>query len=148
MADAVGTARRGRELVAERLRARGALVDEITVPPRSHRLRVRGTRAGTTVLVAVRARTTGTWQTQASLGTPAPGDPPGDAFWLLVDLGAAPAEFYVVPEWWMLDDIHRVHSHYLAEHGGRRAQTPGSDHHAISTARVSEWRDRWDLLGL
>jgi hypothetical protein len=148
MTDAVSTAARGRQLVAERLRGLGGRVDEVFLPVRSHRLRVRGTPNGKPLLVAVRSRTSGTWQTQASLGTPAPASPSAGAFWVLVDLGTDPVEFYVVPEWWMLDDIHTVHQRYLASHGGTRAHNAASDHHAIGTARVYQWRDRWDLLGL
>jgi hypothetical protein len=148
MADAVGTAKRGRRAVGDRLRALGALVADVRVPPQSHRLRVTNTRAGKPLLVAVRSRTAGTWQTQASLGTPAPTNRPDDTFWILVDLGASTMEFYVIPEWWMRDDIYVHHQRYLAAHGGTRANSPGSDHHAIPTSRVREWRDRWELLGL
>ena len=148
MADAAGAVKRGRQAITDRLRALGALVDDVRVPPRSHRLRVRNTRAGNPLQIAVRSRTAGTWQTQASLGTPASTDRPDDAFWVLVDLGASPYEFYVIPEWWMLDDIYAHHERYLAAHGGTRAQSPNSDHHAIPTSRVRQWRDRWDLLGL
>lgn len=147
MTDARTTAGRGRQVVRDRLEGSGARVEETYLPPRSHRFRITNP-AGRSVLVAVRARTTGTWQTNASLGVPAPADRPGDAFWILVDLGASPNEFYVVPEWWMLDDIHTHHQRYLASHGGTRAHNPKSDHHAIAKGRVSEWRDRWNLLGL
>jgi hypothetical protein len=54
-----------------------------------------------------------------------------------------------MPEWWIQNDIYRAHSNYLAKHGGvRPGSNPDSTHHAIQTARVSEWRDRWDLLGI
>jgi hypothetical protein len=44
-----------------------------------------------------------------------------DAFSVLVDLGATHPEFYVVPEWWMENDIYEAHQEYLAQHGGHRA---------------------------
>lgn len=94
---AARTAVLGRNSVAERLRSLGCAVEEVTVPPRAHRLKVR-VPGRSTVLVAVRSKTAGTWQTQASLGTPAPASPPQDVFWAFVDLGAQPVAFYVVPE--------------------------------------------------
>jgi len=54
----------------------------------------------------------------------------------------------VVPEWWILNDIHVHHLAYLKRHGGRRARNPESTHHAIQHARIEEWRDRWDILGI
>jgi hypothetical protein len=44
-----------------------------------------------------------------------------DAFSVLVDLGATHPEFYVVPEWWMENDIYEAHQEYLAQHRGHRA---------------------------
>ncbi|MBA4159680.1 MAG: hypothetical protein H0X65_19720 [Gemmatimonadetes bacterium] len=45
-------------------------------------------------------------------------------------------------------NIHEAHQEYLHRHGGRRAVTQDSDHHAIQPHRVRAWRDRWDLLDL
>ncbi|MFN8124659.1 MAG: hypothetical protein U0237_19805 [Thermoleophilia bacterium] len=112
------TALLGRNAVAERLRSLGCAVEDVTVPPRAHRLKVRVPGRGT-VLTAVRSKTAGTWQTQASLGAPA--SPPQDVFWVFVDLGGQPVAFYVVPEWWILDDIHRDHQ----AHRPTRGQTRG-----------------------
>jgi hypothetical protein len=71
-------------------------------------------------------------------------------FWIFVELTKPPAspDFYVVPEWWIENDIHRANGDYLAKHGGQRAITKDSTHHAIKRSRIEEWRDRWDLLGL
>lgn len=101
-----------------------------------------------TVWIQVKTKRGGrVWQTRTTRGK---SDPVEDAtrFWILVDLSVDDPEFYVVPEWWMQRDIHDAHADYLASHGGKRAQTQDSTHHAISIARVEQWRDRWDLLGI
>lgn len=61
---------------------------------------------------------------------------------------ADPTDFYVVPRWWIENDIFRAHNEYLARHGGQRANNPDATHHRIPTDRVIQWKDRWDLLGL
>jgi hypothetical protein len=71
-------------------------------------------------------------------------------FWVLVDLEQSPGppQFYIVPEWWIENDIYTVHQQLLVEHGGHRARTDESTHHAIEHSRIEQWRDRWDLLGV
>jgi hypothetical protein len=56
-------------------------------------------------------------------------------FWIFVELTKPPAspDFYVVPEWWIENDIHRANGDYLAKHGGQRAITKDSTHHAIKS---------------
>jgi hypothetical protein len=65
---------------------------------------------------------------------------------VLVDLGNEYPEFYVVPLWWMENDIHTAHSKYLADSGGHRVKNDASTHHAIPVARIAEWKDRWDVM--
>lgn len=62
--------------------------------------------------------------------------------------GRALPEYFVVPEKWIQKDIDAAYAAYLKRHGGKRARTPGSTHHAIRKDRVEQWRDRWDLLGI
>ncbi len=102
-----------------------------------------------TVPVQVKAKRSGTWHASTKRDA-AQRDAAADEnrFWVFVDLGVWPPNFYVVPHWWMQNDIYEHHAAYLARHGGQRARTPGSTHHAIPTSRVQEWQDRWDLLGL
>jgi hypothetical protein len=71
-------------------------------------------------------------------------------FWVFVDLGdleTAP-RYWVVPDWWMRNDIYTAHQAYLDRHGGTRARNPDSKHHAIDERRLKEWRARWDILGI
>jgi hypothetical protein len=92
------------------------------------------------------------WQTSIHRGRPQEEVPKAEAkgrFWILVDLRAANPEFYVMPEWWIRDDIYVSHRDYLARHGGvRPGKNPGSTHHAIPIGRVLQWKDSWSALGI
>jgi hypothetical protein len=48
----------------------------------------------------------------------------------------------------MQNNIRDAHLEYLDRHGGQRARTKDSTHHAIPVPRVEQWRDQWDLLGI
>jgi hypothetical protein len=96
--------------------------------------------------VRVISRRRGDWQTSIREGDRTEVGP--GRFWVLVDLAIARPRFYVAPADWMTDDIRREHEDYLRRHGGTRARTEDSVHHRITTARVEQWWERWDLLGL
>ena len=71
-------------------------------------------------------------------------------FWVFVDLGeynAAP-RYWIVPDWWMRDDIHAAQQEYLSRHGGRRARNPESTPHSIEEQRLAEWQGKWEILGI
>ena len=95
-------------------------------------------------------RTSRTWQ--ASILSSRPMDPPPDEtnFWIFVDLGDLEANprYWIVPDWWIRDDIYKVHKAYLDRHGGVRPGNPDSPHHSIHENRLTDWQDRWDILGL
>jgi hypothetical protein len=101
-----------------------------------------------TVALQVKTKTTGTWHTTITCGRIREPVHDETRFWILIDIGEEPPQFYVVPEWWMEDSIYREHQEYLARHGGQRAQNPDSKHHGIPKSRVEEWRDRWEQLGI
>jgi hypothetical protein len=69
-------------------------------------------------------------------------------FWVLVDLRPTYPGFYVMPEQWIRNDIYKRHRDYLAMHGGHRPSNPASEHHQITVARVAEWQDAWNVLGI
>ena len=80
-----------------------------------------------------------------------PGTPlDGTDFWVFVDLGDLDTSprYWVVPDWWIRNDIYKTHKAYLDRHGGKRARNPDSKHHAIDERRLKEWQARWDILGL
>jgi len=107
-----------------------------------------------TVYIQVKTKRGGrAWQ--ASLLAGRPTQPPATpldetAFWILVDLGdweAAP-RYWVIPDWWMRNDIYQAHQAYVARHGGTRARNPTSTHHAIEASRIQEWHGKWEALGI
>lgn len=102
-----------------------------------------------TVWIQVKTKRGGkVWQTSTTRGAERQSEDDPTRFWVLVDLSVNDPEYYIVPEWWMQNDIRDAHQAYLDTHGGQRAKTQGSTHHAIPTTRVEQWRDRWDLLGI
>jgi hypothetical protein len=104
-----------------------------------------------TAAIQVKTMSAGSWQTSIRRGRLREEPTEEEThFWVFVDLRKPPAppEFYVVPEWWIENDIHNAHAAYLARHGGQRAKTQDSTHHAIRRSRIEDWHDRWDLLGL
>jgi hypothetical protein len=52
------------------------------------------------------------------------------------------------PGMWIRNDIYKRHQDYLAVYGGHRPNNPASEHHLITIARVAEWQDTWDVLGI
>jgi len=72
------------------------------------------------------------------------------SFWVFVDLGDQETfpRYWVIPDWWIKNDIYKAHQVYLNRHGGQRASNPDSTHHAIDENRLSEWQGRWDILGI
>lgn len=100
------------------------------------------------ISIQVKTKTAGTWQTSIKFGVEQ-GEPADvSKFWILVDLGPTDPDYYVVPAWWMQNDIYTAHQKYLDEHGGKRAKTDTSTHHAIPLKRVEQWKARWDVLGI
>jgi hypothetical protein len=104
-----------------------------------------------TVSIQVKTKTAGTWQTSTRRGRPRDEESGGTEFWIFVDIGKNPDVrpiYYIVPAWWIENSIYAEHEAYIARHGGKRARTPTSTHHAIPAKRLADWRDRWDLLGI
>lgn len=145
MSDNISTNRAGEQAVIDETHRRGAAPVE-AVPGRRRYLTVK--RDGALYKLRVKARRSGTWQSNTNEAEPGSGQDKPTRFWVFVDLAERPPAFYIAPEWWIKDDIHESHEAYLARHGGHRARTEESTHHAIPLERISEWRDRWDQIGL
>lgn len=141
------TARRGLAQAFEALEQRGASVEADTTTRSRNTLRVRSPQ-GDLAYVYVKTRGSGTWQTKVDKGTPTPQSPDEDRFWLFVDLTRTPTTFYVAPAWWVENDIYATFQADLARFGGSRPRSPASTHHGIQESRISQWRERWDILGL
>ena len=101
------------------------------------------------ISIQVKCKTTGTWHANTVRdGHPRDEYPLEEKFWVFVDLGIRPPEYYIAPAWWVENDIHEHHSAYLAKHGGKRAHGGDSPHHAIPVSRLIDWKNRWDVLGI
>ena len=98
--------------------------------------------------IQVKTKTAGAWQTRIRTDTRRAKPDDVKSFWILVDLhkdGRVP-DYYIVPTWWMVNDIIDAHQAYLDKHGGNRAKNNKSTHHSIPVSRVARWKGRWDEL--
>ena len=101
-----------------------------------------------TIEITVKVKTSGDWQPSTDSGRPREPEGNPTEFWVLVDLGKEAPSYFVMPAWWIENNIYEVHREYLSRHGGHRAVTEDSKHHALRVDRVLEWRDRWEILGI
>jgi hypothetical protein len=107
-----------------------------------------------TIHIQVKTKRGGrTWHSSivGSASTSPPDNPSTETlFWVFVDLGERDSspQYWVVPDWWIRNDIYQAHQSYLDRHGGQRARNPNSTHHAIDEQRLAEWRNRWEILGI
>ena len=104
-----------------------------------------------TIFIQVKTKRGGrTWHSSI-LGSQ-PTTPKSDElnFWAFVNLGNSDEhpQIWIVPDWWIKNDIYLAHQEYLDRHGGTRPGNPDSTHHAIDERRLSEWYERWDILGI
>jgi hypothetical protein len=143
MSNSANTARTGRDAVVRELTTRGWSVKETQV---GRRPVMDISRDGQRTQVRVSARRAGTWQTSTAYGEKHAAGETAGRFWIFVDLIPPKREYYVVPEDWMVENIYQHHQAYVARHGGERKINPTSKHHKIRPDRISEWRNRWDLL--
>ncbi len=142
------TARAGEYYVAAELNRRGAYA--VTFAGNMPKIDILASDAkqNRTVSVQVKTRRSGTWQCSTTDGEKCKRNNNETAFWIFVDLSKDknPPDFYVVPDWWMRNNIHETHKAYLEKHSGKRALLPRSTHHAVDHRRLEKWKDRWDIL--
>lgn len=142
------TARAGEYFVAAELNRRGAYAFTFAGNMPKIDILVSNLNRTRTVSIRVKTRRTGSWQTSIDKGQPSKRNPKETHFWVFVDLGKseAPPSYYIVPVWWIRNDIYVNHQKYLAKHHGKRKFNPKSKHHGIDLKRIEGWKDRWDLL--
>jgi hypothetical protein len=99
-------------------------------------------------LVSVRSRTSGDFQTLTAYGKPRTAEEFPTRFWVFVDLYPEATNFYVVPEWWIQNNIVEQHQLDLEAHDGSQPVNDKSLHHSIGTSRVAQWAGNWKQLGL
>ncbi len=137
----------GRNSVAAELNRRGA--HQVTVGRKGRMTEILASNLdqSRTVHIQVRTRTKGSWQTSIDRGRRTVENPNETTFWVFADLAdALSPQFYVVPGWWIANNIYEVHQEYLQRHGGVRPENPNAKHHSIREERIEQWKDRWDLL--
>lgn len=94
-----------------------------------------------TVYIQVKTKRGGkTWH--SSIVGSKPMSPKDDEsnFWVFVDVGdtnTAP-RYWIVPEWWIKDNIYRTHQEYLNKHGEKRTRNPNSTHRLIDESRLKQ----------
>lgn len=144
------TARAGEHFVAAELNRRGAYAVTFAGNMPKTDILASNMDQSRTVSIQVKTRRSGTWQTSSDEGKQCASRADETHFWIFVDLEKteAPPLYYIVPDWWIRNDIHEVHKSYVSKHGGSRAFNPKSKHHGIPTKRIEQWKDRWDLLGI
>jgi hypothetical protein len=101
-----------------------------------------------TVQLQVKTRSSGSWHSNTSHAVAHEPVENETSFWVFVDLTPEYPEFYVVPNWWIENEISGNHRAYLARHGGVRPVNPDSTHTAVREAQIAQWKDRWDQLGI
>jgi hypothetical protein len=98
--------------------------------------------------VNIRSKSSGTWQASIKfakeLREPEKGEE--NEYWLFVDLEISPPAFYIMPSWWILNDIHHTHQEYIRKNGGKRVNTPDSEHHSVAENRIVQWKSKWELI--
>jgi hypothetical protein len=142
--------REARCKVEAELLNRGASVESKSLGPLKVRLFATDAARRRTVELHVRARRKGSWHATTDEAKPITTTPDPQHvrnFSVFVDLGAAP-RYWIVPDWWLGEDIHKAHQEYLRKHGGHRAQNDDSNHHSIQESRLAEWENRWEILGI
>jgi len=144
------TARAGEFFVAAELNKRGAYAVTFAGNMPSIDILASNRDQSRTVRIQVKTKRSGSWQTSIDRGKRCSPKVDEDSFWIFVDLGREKEspKYYVVPEWWVCNDIYRAHHAYLEKHGGKRKFGSESKHHSIDTKRIQEWKGKWGVLGI
>lgn len=144
-------ARAGEYFVAAELNKRGAFAVTFAGNMPKIDLMACNRDQSRTIHIQVKTKRGGrTWHSSTKGSEPV-AQPAGETvFWIFVDLGDLDAwpRYWIVPDWWLRNDIHEAHEAYLARHGGTRPGNPDSTHHSIDESRLEEWQERWDVLGI
>lgn len=138
----------GRRRVEAELRQRGA--GSVTfIGKRKSLLQATNPDHTRTVEIRVKTKRKGNWHTTINEAKAA--DKPEGAlqnaknFWVFVDMGGKP-RFWIVPDWWVRNNIHEKHQQYLAKHDWRRPVNNSSNHHSIEESRLDNWLNKWEIL--
>ncbi|MBT7094355.1 MAG: hypothetical protein HN936_14000 [Bacteroidetes bacterium] len=142
------TGRAGEYYVAAELNRRGAYAVTFTGNMPKVDVMASSTDRTRTVFIQVKTCRAGDWQTSTDEGRKCDPIDEESRFWIFVRIDSEnePPEYFIVPDWWMRNNIYEHHQLYLAKHGGKRAVNPKTRHHSIRLKRINEWKNRWDIL--
>lgn len=137
----------GLQAVVTKLREFG--LDAEIVGGRKRFIQVRDSKNSHSFRVKVKA-IRDDWNWQIDLGQ---ADRPADnenIFWVFVNLKqyASPPKFWILTDEWLRNDILEKHRQYLNRNDGHRKRNDNSTHHSIDEARIANWENRWDVLGI
>lgn len=141
--------REGRKVVEAELLKRGA--SSVTAHgTRTVHLYATNSDNSRTVELRVKVKRKCNWHTRIEEGKvidrpPVPKDV--KSYWILLDVGGQP-RYWIVPEWWIRNNIHETHRDHLNKHGGHRPKNDSSNHCAIYEDRIKMWQDKWEILGI
>ena len=145
-------ARAGEHFVAAELHRRGAYAVTFAGNMPVIDILASDKRQTRTVSIQVKTKsgTSAGWQTDIRRGFKREPSSVETKYWILVNLATinSQPEYFIIPEWWIQNDIFEAHQNYLDSHGGSRPHAKDSTHHQITRKRVDPWRDRWDELGI
>lgn len=143
--------REGRKIVEAELLRRGAAS---VTSSGTRKILLHATNASDSrmveIKVKVKSKRKGNWHTRSDEGKPTDTIPDlKDVcnYWVFVVLDSTP-RYWIVPDWWIRNNIHDVHQQYLKKHGGHRPVNDNSNHHSIDENRLELWEDKWDTLGI
>ena len=142
------TARAGEHYVAAELNRRGAYA--VTFAGNMPKIDILACDVDQkeTIQIQVKTRRTGTWHTSNDEGQKLKRRPKETKFWIFVDISKSndPPEYFIVPDWWMRNNIQETHEAYLRKKRGKI--TTKSKHHNVDVKRINKWKNRWDILRL
>lgn len=140
----------GRSFVESELRKRGA-TSVTFIGKQKIYLQVSNSDQNRTVQIQVKTkRGKGNWHSRTDeaeeIKTP-PNPEDIRKFWVFVDLSGS-HKYWIVPDWWIRNNIFEAHREYTNKYGGGRAKNDSSNHHSIDEKRLTEWQDRWEILNI
>lgn len=141
------TARKGIQATIKKLQQLGA-TNIIQKQEGNKKFIVFQSPVGKEFVITTRAKTSVDWQTSINYGKETKENANEKDYWIFVDLSKQPNDFYIVPLWWIQNDIYKVHTNYLNSNGGIRKKNPNSKHHKVNIERIEQWYSRWDLMSL
>ena len=139
----------GRKKVEAELLRRGA-ASVTSHGTRKIHLQAANSSHSRTVELQVKTKQKGNWHTttdEAKQTVTPPDSKEVRNFWVFVDFGGAP-RYWIVPDWWLRNDIDEAHKRYLNKRDGHRAKNDNSNHHSIEESRLENWQNKWEILDI